>query len=203
MKHYKTSGSSRSVWGDMPRLLAIFCLVCSWSAEATAPRIAPGLFGEEKKADIVGYQFAPLEASKSDGELPVGKLAVEIVTEAFKAAGKTPLVDVLPSKQLAKYALFNNDAVALMGSPQDLAAKERNQYRVVTFYLRDMVRGEEPVALIFSKARGNELQPAFNQGLQKIVNNGKYLEILEKYHGKGQVPADYASRLKRHNPGWK
>lgn len=199
MKNYKITGFSRSAWGGITRMLAMLCLVCSWSAEATAPRIAPQLFGEEKKADIVGYQFAPLEAAaKSDGAL-----AVEIVTEAFKAAGKTPTVDVLPSKQLAKYALVNKDAVALMGRSQDLTAKEKNQYRVVTFYLRDMVRGAEPVSLIFSKARGNELQPAFNQGLQKIVNNGKYLEILEKYHGKGQVPADYASRLKRHNPGWK
>lgn len=201
MKNYKDF--SRSVWVGMARLLAMSCLVCSWNAQATAPRVAPQMFGEEKKADIVGYQFAPLEASRSDGELPVGKLVEEIVTEAFKAAGKAPVVDVLPSKQLAKYALFNNDAVALMGSPQDLAAKEKNQYRVVTFYLR--APADEPVALIFSKknARGNELQQAFNQGLQKIIRTGKYLEILEKYHGKGHVSADYASRLKRHNPSWK
>ena len=199
MKNYKIPGFSHSVWNGLIRLLAMSCLVCSWSAEATAPRIAPGLFGEEKKADIVGYRFAPLEAAaKSDGEL-----AVEIVTEAFKAAGKTPTVDLLPSKQLAKYALHNKDAVALMGRLQDLTANEKNQYRVVTFYLRDMVRGEEPVALIFSKAHGNTLRLAFNQGLQKIIKSGKYLEILEKYHGKGHVPADYASRLKRHNPGWK
>lgn len=197
MKNDQTSVLSRSAWGGMPHLLAMLCLVCSWSAQATAPRIAPQLFGEEKKADIVGYQFAPSgAAAKSDGEL-----AVAIVTEAFKAADKTPLVDVLPSKQLAKYALFNHDAVALMGSPQDLAAKEKNQYRMVTFYLR--AQGDEPVALIFSNARGNELQLAFNQGLQKIIHSGKYLEILEKHYGKGQVPADYASRLKRHNPGWK
>lgn len=197
MKNHQTPVFSRSAWIAMARLLAMFCLVCSWSAQATAPRIAPQLFGEEKKADIVGYQFAPTEtAAKSDGEL-----AVEIVTEAFKAAGKTPAVDVLPSKQLAKYALFNKDAVALMGSPQDLAAKEKNQYRVVTFYLR--AQGAEPVSLIFSNARGKELHKAFNQGLQKIINSGKYLEILEKHHGKGRVPADYTSRLKRHNPGWK
>jgi len=199
MKNYKTSGCSRSAWIGTARLLAIFFLVCSWSAQATAPRIAPQLFGEEKKADIVGYQFALSDASaKLDDEL-----AVEIVTEAFKAAGQAPAVDVLPSKQLAKYALLNNDAVALMGSQRDLTAKEKNQYRVVTFYLRDMVRGEEPVALIFSKAHGNTLRLAFNQGLQKIIKSGNYLEILEKYRGKGQVPADYASRLKRHNPGWK
>lgn len=199
MTNYKIPGLSRFTWGSMARLLAMFCLVCSWSAEATAPRIAPQLFGEEKKADIVGYRFAPLEsAAKSDGEL-----MLEIVAEAFKAAGKSPVVDVLPSKQLAKYALLNNDAVALMGSSQDLTAKEKNQYRVVTFYLRDGSSGEEPVALIFSKARGNELQLAFNEGLQKIIKSGKYLEILKKYRGKEQVAADYLNRLKRHNPSWK
>ena len=201
MEHYKTSGFSRSAWVGMTRLLAVFCLIFSWSAQATAPRITSQMFGEEKKADIVGYQLAPLDAAaKSEGEL-----AVEIVTEAFKAAGKMPLVDVLPSKQLATYALFSNDAVALIGIQQDLAAKEKNQYRVVTFYLRGIAPGEEPVSLIFSKknARGNELQQAFNEGLQKIIKSGKYLEILEKYHGKGKVPADYVSRLKHHNPGWK
>lgn len=199
MKHYKSPGFSRFTWGGMARLLTMFCLVCSWSAEATAPRIAPGLFGEEKKADIVGYRFAPLEAATK----PDGELVVEIVTEAFKAAGKTPTLDVLPSKQLAKYALVNNDALALMGRPQDLTAKEKNRYRVVTFYLRDVLRGEEPVVLIFGKARGNALQTAFSEGLQKIIKSGKYLEILQKYHGKEQVSGDYMNRLKRHNSGWK
>ena len=199
MKNYKIPFFTRSAGSGLILLLVMCCLVCSRSAEATAPRIAPQLFGEEKKADIVGYQFAPLDAAaKSDGEL-----AVEIVTEAFKAAGQAPAVDVLPSKQLAKYALLNNDAVALMGRSQDLTAKEKNQYRVITFYLRGTAQGEEPVALIFSKARGNELQLAFNKGLQNIIKSGKYLEVLEKYHGKGQVPSDYAGRLKRHNPGWK
>lgn len=200
MKSDQTVGLS-SLPAGMVRLLAVFCLFCSWSAEATAPRIAPGLFGEERKADIVGYRLAPLaSAVPSDGEL-----AVEIVKEAFNAAGKAPVVDVLPSKQLAKYALLNNDAVALMGSQRDLLAKEKNQYRVTTFYLRGIASGEEPVSLIFGKknVRGNELHKAFNEGLQQILKNGKYLEILEKYHGKGRVPADYASRLKRHNPGWK
>lgn len=197
MKFYRTG----SVWGCMARLLAIFCMVCSWSAEATAPRITSQLFGEEKKADIVGYQFAPLEAGiKSDSEL-----AVRIVTEAFSAVGKTPVVDVLPSKQLATYALFSHEAVALMGSQQDLVAKEKNQYHVVTFYLRGITPNEEPISLIFSKKNphGDELHRAFNEGLQKILKSGKYLEILEEHHGKGHVPTDYASRLKQYNPDWK
>ena len=201
MKHHKTPGFSRSALGGIAHLLAMFCLIYSWNAQATAPRITSQMFGEEKKADIVGYQLAPLDAAaKSDGEL-----AVEIVTEAFKAAGKAPVVDVLPSKELAKYALLNNDAVALIGGLQDLTEKEKNQYHMITFYLRGIASGEEPVSLIFSKKnpRGKELQPAFNEGLQKIIKSGKYLELLEKYHGKVKVTADYASRLKRHNPGWK
>ncbi|MDD5268059.1 MAG: hypothetical protein PHO08_13180 [Methylococcales bacterium] len=201
MKHYKNPAFSCPAWAGMVRLLTLFCLVCSWNAQATAPRITSQMFGEEKKADIVGYQLAPLDAAaKQDGEL-----AVQIVMEAFKAAGKTPLVDVLPSKELARYALFNNDAVALIGSPQDLTAKEKNQYHLITFYLRGIPPGEEPVSLIFAKKnpRGKELQSAFKEGLQKIIKSGKYLELLEKYYGKANVPADYPSRLKRHNPGWK
>jgi hypothetical protein len=194
MKHY--TDFSCFTGGSMARLLFVFCLIFSWSAQATAPRITPQLFGEEQKADIVGYQFAePLDAAARSESAQ----QVEIVTEAFKAAGKTPAVDVLPSKQLATYALFNNDAAALMGSVHDLAAKDTNQYRVVAFYLK----GDEPVSLIFSKkhARGNELYQAFSEGLQKIIKSGKYLEIMEKYHTR--MPADYARRLKRHNPGWK
>lgn len=201
MTNYRIPGFSRLTWSGMARLLAVFCLVCSWAAEATAPRIAPGLFGEERKADIVGYRFEPLaSAGQSDGDV-----AVEIVKEAFSAAGKTPALDVLPSKQLAKYELLNNDVVGLIASRQDMSAKERKPYSSVTFYLRGGASGEEPVSLFFSKknARGNELHKAFNEGLQKILKNGKYLEILEKYYGKGRAPADYAGRLKRHNPGWK
>lgn len=185
----------------MTRLLAMFFLLCSCGAQATAPRITGQMFGEEKKADIVGYQSLPMDATaKSESAL-----AMQIVTEAFKAAGKTPTVDLLPSKQLAKYALLDNNVVALLGSPQDLTEQEKNQYRVVTFFLKGSAPGEEPVSLIFSKknARGDELHQAFNEGLQKILKNGKYLEILEKDRGKGQVPSDYVNRLKRHNPGWK
>ncbi|MCX7192338.1 MAG: hypothetical protein NTY60_01710 [Proteobacteria bacterium] len=171
------------------RLSALFLLACTFGAQATAPRITAQLFGEERKADIVAYQSAMPEAQSDSA------LAVQIVTEAFKAAGKTPVVDVLPSKQLATYALFNNDAVALIGSPQDLAVKDKKQYNVVTFYLG--AAGD--VVLIF--AHGTGLHKAFVAGMQKIIKSGKYLEIIEKSRGK--LPADYVKRIKRLNPGWK
>jgi hypothetical protein len=176
-------------------LLATAILACSFSAQATAPRITPKLFGEEQKADIVGYEPALVDtAAKSKSAL-----AVDIITQAYKAEGKTPTIDVLPSKQLATYALINNDAQALIGNMQDLASQDKKLYRAVTFYPGAF--DDKPVALIFSRAHGNELHQAFNEGLQKIVKNGAYLTILQKYHVK--APGDYASRLKRLNPGWK
>lgn len=187
MKNYNDDSCS----GGIARLSALLFLVISFSAHATAPRITAQLFGEEQKVDIVAYQPASPEVS------PETALAVEIVTQAFYAAGKTPVVDVLPSKQLAIYALLNNEAAGLIGRPGDMPAK--GTYRMVTFYLGGVA--SQPVCLIFSNARGRALHNAFVEGVQKILKNGRYLEILEEHHVK--VPADYVSRLKRLNPGWK
>ena len=175
--------SSSLIW--TMRLLAMLSLImCSWSTEATAPRVTAQMLGEEKKADIVGYQSIPLNATATDLD---GKLSLEIVTEAFKASGKTPIVDILPSKELAKYALLNSDAAALIGSQGDLTAKEKNQYDIITFYLIPIGSGEQQFSMIFRKmdVHVKELQKAFSDGLKKIIKNGKYLELFEKYHGKG------------------
>lgn len=191
MKNYK--GLVYPVWSRAARLLAILLLVCPVGAHATAPRITSELFGEEKKADIAAYQVSVPDA---EGKVE-GALVLEIVTRAFKAAGKTPVVDVLPSRQLAIYALFNNDVQALVGSPQDLVVKEKTPHRMVAFYLR----ADGPVVLIFSNRRGRELHKAFVDGMHKILRSGEYLEILEKYHI--SPGADYMTRLKRQNPDWK
>ena len=181
------------VWHSVVRLTALLLLAFSFGAQATAPRITAKLFGDEAKADIVAYQAASADA-KSQTELTLA-----IVTEAFKASGKTPIIDVLPSKQLATYALFNNEAVALMGSAQDLAGQDIKKYSVVAFYLRGAAN--EPVALIFSNVHGKELQEAFVSGMQKILKSGKYLQLVEKSRGK--LPADYVGRVQRLNPSWK
>lgn len=186
---------------DMIRLLAVLSLFCAWNAQATAPRITPQFFGEEKKADIVGYQLAPQDAAaKSDNET-----AAEIVTAVFQAAGKAVTLDMLPSKQLAVYALVNYESAALIGSRRDVPEKDKGQYRTVAFYLGVSAPSDEPLMLIFTKkhARANELHQAFNEGLQKLVKSGKYLEILEKHYGKDHIPADYFTRLQRHNSGLK
>lgn len=172
-------------------LAALLLLACSFSAFATAPRVTAQMFGEERKADIVAYQSVETQ--------PDGALVVEIVTAAFRAAGKSPVLDVLPSRQLAVYELFSSDALALIGSPQDLATKDRKQYSVVTFYLS--TQGDKPAALIFSNARGGALKKVFIDGMQKLFKSGKYLAMIEKSRGK--LPADYISRVKRQNPGWK
>lgn len=180
--------------------ITMICLIGPWPAEATAPRVTAQLFGEAKPvAEIVSYQGSPLNPTSKQDE----QLTMELITEAFKTVGKTPTVDILPSKQLATYALFNNEVLGLVGSPRDLTEKQTKQYRLTAFLLVGTGADEEVVALIVGIPRGAELSQAFNTGLQAIIKNGKYLEILEKYRGKGQVSADYFSRLKSHNPNWK
>lgn len=186
------SSNADSVWSTAARLTALLFLVCAWNAYATAPRITAQLFGEERKADIAAYQPAPAEAAEHE-------LAVEIVTEAFKAAGKKPVLDVIPSKQLATYALTNHDVMALMGNSRDWADKDKKQYSVVVFYLKS--KDDEPVGLVFSQTHGKALQKSFVDGMQKLLKSGKYLQIIEKSRGK--LSADYVARLKRHNSSWK
>lgn len=182
-------------------LLTLLCLLCSLNAQATAPRIVPKLFGEERRADIVGYQAAPQEASTR----AESALIAQLVSEAFVAAGKPQAVDVLPSRQLAKYALLNKDAQAMIGGPRDIAASEQEQYRQAIFYFGFASAGDDAAVLILSakNPRATELLQAFNAGLQKLIKSGKYLELLEQHYGKGKVPADYFSRLKHLNPGLK
>lgn len=201
MNNYKITAVPSAMPGVMSSLMLMCCLFFSWSAEATAPRIAPTLFGDERKTEVVSYQSGTLEAAARSENA----LTVELVTEAFAAAGKTLAVDVLPSRQLAKYALVNGDAAALIGGQKDLTVQEANQYRVVTFYVQGNAANEEAVSLIVSKkhTRGNELHQAFSEGLLKIVKSGKYLAIVEKHLGKEHVPAGYFNRLKRYNPSLK
>lgn len=163
-------------------------LLCSFSAQATAPRITAKMFGEERHADIVTYQSASSEAQTERA------LDVQIVTEAFKAAGKSPQVDILPSRQLATYALFNHDAVALIGAAEDLSAKDRKHYAVETFYPGST--GNTVLIVL----HGSDLHQAFIDGMQRILKNGTYFKIIEQSGAK--LPADYVRRLKYLNPDW-
>jgi hypothetical protein len=109
----------------------MFCLLCSWNVNATAPRIGPQLF-DERKADIVAYETTPLiTTTQADGGL-----AIAILSAAFNAAGQTLVIDILPAKPLAKYALLNNEVLAMIGDAQDLSAQEKNQVLAEAFYLK-------------------------------------------------------------------
>jgi hypothetical protein len=178
-------------------LLLLFSAFYLWNplnAQATAPRVTPELFGEVKVADIVSYQVAPINAkTKAESDL-----AVELATAAFKAAGKSPVIDVLPSKQLATYALLKNDVIGLIANTRDLTTKQKSQYKVMSFLLVGNDSNDESIALILNtNSRGNELSQAFSEGLQTVIKNGQYLEILEKYRGNQKAPADYFTRLKK------
>lgn len=180
-------------------LLALCWLMAAGHAHATAPRVTPKLFGEERRTDIVGYQLGPQQAADER------VLAANIVTQAFEAAGMTLTVDVLPSRQLARYALLSGDALALIGNRRDVAGDEQEAYRQVPFFVSPVAVAAEPQLLILDarSERTPELILAFNEGLQRLINSGKYLLLLERHYGKGRVPSDYFTRLKRLNPALK
>jgi hypothetical protein len=201
MNHDKNLASIGSVKKYITGLLLMLMLVCATAVHATAPRVAAKLFGEEKNADIVAYQFASTDAKAK----PLSELAMTLVVEAFKAVGKSPIIDVLPSKQLALYALTNNDAAVLMGSPQDLDVKEKKQFRTVVFYINAEAPVEVVVALMFGnkKAESKALFAAFNEGMQKLIKSGKYMMLINNNNSTKTEQAALLQRLKLHNPGWK
>lgn len=182
-------------------LLLLAGLLFAWSAEATAPRIAPKMLGETRQVDIVGY-YSVQDAQTVAEE---GKLTGDLLDAAFEAGGMQPYIDVLPSKQIAKYEFVVNQVPALIAAAADLSAKEKKRYRTITYYLRDIAQGQDPVLLAFDlkNPRGNKLYKAFRLGLQRIIANGRYLELMEKHLGKDRVPSVYLDQLKRHNKGWK
>jgi polar amino acid transport system substrate-binding protein len=60
---------------------------------------------------------------------------------------------------------------------------------------------EQPLYIMFAKnnPRTQELHKAFLLGLDKIINNGQYQQILEKVYGKERIPADFLHRLQRYH----
>ncbi len=199
MKHH--TALSPSFLSITTRLTAAFLLMFSLSAHATAPRIAPKMFGEEQQVDVVGYQ-----PEKSDNTaVTESKLVIDLLSEGFQAGGIKPVFDLLPSKQLAKYEFVINNAPALISSANDLTAKELKHYRKVTFFLADVTNGSEPVSLVFNQKnpRGDQLFRAFNQGMQQIIKDGSYLELLNKHLGKKKISHNFINLLKRHNANWK
>jgi hypothetical protein len=180
------------------KILFLFLLlfISLSSVAGTAPRVTAQLFGEEKKYEIITYHYSTADFAAN----PDNNLALEIVIEAFKAIGKIPNVDQMPSKQLAFYTLFENQkAVAMIGKSEDLKNQNKKKFSAITFYYG--AAGDAPVLLIISLARGKELSKSFAEGMHKIIISGKYLEIIEKHRGK--MSEDYLSQLFRQNPGWK
>ncbi|MBW2607601.1 MAG: transporter substrate-binding domain-containing protein [Deltaproteobacteria bacterium] len=59
---------------------------------------------------------------------------------------------------------------------------------------------EAPSAILFNKKHpeGESVAKKFMEGFEKIKQNGKYIEILEKYYGKGNIPKDYIQRLENY-----
>nr|WP_320042477.1 transporter substrate-binding domain-containing protein [uncultured Desulfobacter sp.] len=58
-----------------------------------------------------------------------------------------------------------------------------------------------PVTVMIDKyfPGGKELGEKYTNGLKMIIENGKYIEILEKYYGRGKIPHDWFMQLEKFN----
>lgn len=197
----ETTNIQAKAKGWLLYMFAAIALTGAWTVEATAPRISAGMFGEEKKADILQYRLSILGTSIESEQ----KLLTGIVAEIFKAGGKSPVMDVQPARQLAKYSLFNGEVAALIGSPKDFNNKEKKRYHIVIFYLSGAKTNGAEVAMIFSKTHpsANNLHSVFESSIQQLIASGKYLEILETHYGKGSITSEYFDSLRQRNPNWK
>lgn len=50
---------------------------------------------------------------------------------------------------------------------------------------------------------GSAVGAKIDEALKRIIKNGKYLQILEKYYGKGKVPADWFAELERYRTSYR
>ena len=65
------------------------------------------------------------------------------------------------------------------------------------FVVKDLLAWESPASIVFSKEhpQGESTARKFMNGLSTILQNGTYEGILEKFYGKGQIPAEFRTRL--------
>lgn len=89
---------------------------------ATAPRMSVAKLAGEVAPHVVAYEYPPLVT----GDAAAPGAAVEIVTQAFAAAGKPAAVEFIPSKQFAMQLLKEDTKViGILGEARSLSTAER------------------------------------------------------------------------------
>ncbi|MBF0495656.1 MAG: transporter substrate-binding domain-containing protein [Deltaproteobacteria bacterium] len=63
----------------------------------------------------------------------------------------------------------------------------------------EIARSVQPLAIMFDKdyPGGGGLGKKYEAGLDKIISDGNYRQILEKYYSKGNIPADWFIQLEK------
>ncbi|MBF0508480.1 MAG: transporter substrate-binding domain-containing protein [Deltaproteobacteria bacterium] len=63
----------------------------------------------------------------------------------------------------------------------------------------EISKSVQPLAIMFDKdyPGGGELGRKYETGLDKIISDGKYKQILEKYYGKGNIPAEWFIQMEK------
>ncbi|MBW2607603.1 MAG: transporter substrate-binding domain-containing protein [Deltaproteobacteria bacterium] len=80
-----------------------------------------------------------------------------------------------------------------------LAIKRLFPKEVHNFGRVEISGSASPITIMIEKnfPKGEKLGRKYKEGLRKIVGNGKYREILEKYYDKGNIPRDWSKLLDR------
>lgn len=142
--------------------------------------------GIEFKAlsDLRGYTFGNVRGSSSQHILESAGLRIDLVKNVKLNFKK------LEADRFDFAVAFRITGTYLAGV---MFQGKEDQFAYIDKHLLDM-----PLSMIFLK-QNKFMKKKFEKGLMKIVRDGTYYSILEKYYGKGKVPDDIIpEQLKRY-----
>lgn len=136
--------------------------------------------------DLKGYRIGILKGALSDRSIfdKAGLIFEESYTQKslFKKL-KLGRIDIVIEIDLLGKTIIN-----------ELFPNEASQFESVA-----IPGTAAPIAILMAEEYpdGNQIGEKYREGLEAIIKNGKYHEILEKYYGKDGVPLDWLDKLRR------
>ncbi len=109
-------------------------------------------------------------------------------------------IGVIYDRPVMLFRKLKNGSLDFVSAP-DLVANwiidKRSSDEECKFGRTKTAAWEVPASIVFNKKNpdGEATAKKFIRGLSGIIGNERYHSILEKYHGKGQLPANYKERL--------
>lgn len=165
---------------------------------ATAPRFAPDWFilDEGSKPLIVAYEYSPYRTVSTENK----GIHMEIVMAAFKAAQVDVDVEIQPVKDLVRYALFQENALAVIGENWNFSKEEQRNLVSIPFAFIEKTENDVLSFIIFNRRHqeGKSMADLFLEGFKKILKNGNYRDLFERSDTGRSIPRSYFKRLEKY-----